>query len=421
MYVIDTIDTEAGFAALAPAWDEVFEADPEAHFFLSYDWIAQAFGVLGSNWRVLAVRSAGAGQRYQALLPLRVNAYLSKTHQVFCNEFVMPGLVNWADYTGFLCKPEDETGVIGALVRHLCTMPWAQLEMKNLLFSERRLALFLGAFPLQEVEIRQRPRRPNRDGIDNDACPRVQLPDSFEGFLAACVSPNTRQKLRRCLRAVEGGTGWRVTESDDSTYLRDIELLLAFWRQAWAAHKGEDIERLTRYYRSILRNAFEAGLMYIPVLWRGDRAVGVLGHFVDHRTRTMLFKVAGRDPACTEVSPGLTLHAWSIRHAIRIGLQSYDFLRGNEAYKYSFGASDRRLVNVTIQTRSRLNAAGALDPVGMGEVLEHCLRYQQKGQPEKAETGYRQVLQQEPAHPVATFLLDLLHRQRRMNGSGGED
>jgi len=264
-------------------------------------------------------------------------------------------LVNWADYTGFLCSPEDEPGVIGALVRHLCTMPWAQLEMKNLLFSDRRLALFLGAFPLQDFEIRQRPRGPNRDGIDNDACPWVQLPASFEGFLAERVSPNTRQKLRRFLRAVEGGAGWRVTESDDSTYVRDIELLLGFWRQAWAAHKGEDIERLTRYYRSILRNAFEAGLMYMPVLWRGDRAVGVLGHFVDNRTRTMLFKVAGRDPAC------------------------------------------------------------------MGEVLEHCLRYQQKGQPEKAETGYLQVLQQEPSHPVATFLLDVLHRQRRMNGSEGGD
>ena len=421
MYIVERIESPADFAALAPAWDAVFDADPEAHFFLSREWIAQAFAVIGTNCCVLAVRSEEGAGGYQAFLPLRVNAYLSKSQQVFCNELIMPGLVNWADFTGFLCRPEDEAGVIAALAMHLRAMPWALLAMKNLLVSEHRLALFLEAFGQAQFEILQRPRGPNRDGIDNDACPRVQLPASFEGFLAEKASPNTRQKLRRLLRTVEGDGQWRITESDTSTFPRDIEVLLTFWKQAWAAHKGDDIERLTRYYRSILRNAFEAGLMYMPVLWQGDRPVGVLGHFVDRRKRAMLFKVAGRDPDCTEISPGLVLHAWSIRHAIAQGMEAYDFLRGNEAYKYSFGATDRRLVNLTIRTRSRRNAAEGLDPSGMGEVLEQCLRYQQLGQPEKAEIGYRQVLQQDPAQPVAAFLLESLHRQRRMSGSDNAD
>ena len=116
----------------------------------------------------------------------------------------------------------------------------------------------------------------------------------------------------------------------------------------------------------------------------------------------------------------MALHAWSIRYAINEGFTRYDFLRGDEAYKYSFGAENRRLVNLHIRTRSRRNGASGLDPRGLGEVLEECLRYQQKGQPAKARIGYRQILQQEPAHPVAMFLLESLLRQARLNGSDAE-
>ena len=421
MYTVEIIDTPEELAVLAPHWDAVFEADPEAQFFLSREWIAQCLAVIGSNWRVLAVRSLRDAGQYCAFLPLRVDAYLSKTHQEFCNELLMPGLLNWADFTGFLCRPGDEQGALQALAGQLQSMPWARLVMKNLLVTPARLDAFLAAFDDSAFEVQRRPRGLNRDGIDNDACPGVALPGTFDGFLAERLSPNTRQKLRRLLRTVDRGGEWRVTESDRASGARDIEVLLGFWQRAWAEHKGEDIGRLTRYYRSILKNAFDADLMYIPMLWRGEQPVGVLGHFVDRRKGTLLFKVAGRDPDCNDISPGLVLHAWSIRYAIREGFRSYEFLRGNEAYKYSFGATDRRLVNLVIRTRSLRNAAEGLDPRGLGEVVEQCLRYQQKGQPEKAEVGYRQILRQDPSQPVATFLLASLERQRRMSGSDISD
>ena len=72
-------------------------------------------------------------------------------------------------------------------------------------------------------------------------------------------------------------------------------------------------------------------------------AVGVLASLIDREKRAMRFFIGARDERWNDIRPGLVLHAHSIRQAIEMGLTQYNFLRGNERYKYSFGSVDRRL------------------------------------------------------------------------------
>ncbi len=57
---------------------------------------------------------------------------------------------------------------------------------------------------------------------------------------------------------------------------------------------------------------------------------------------------SGYDPArFRHLSPGIIVTARCIEHAIRLGRRRFDFLRGDEVYKYRFGARDtevRRLL-----------------------------------------------------------------------------
>jgi CelD/BcsL family acetyltransferase involved in cellulose biosynthesis len=50
--------------------------------------------------------------------------------------------------------------------------------------------------------------------------------------------------------------------------------------------------------------------------------------------------MTGRDETFEAPPAGMILHAYSIRHAIKQGFIEYDFLRGNEPYKYAWGAVD---------------------------------------------------------------------------------
>lgn len=359
---VDLIEDFAGFTALRPDWEAACDADPEAHFFLSWEWTAQALRHLRTGWRVLAVRDGPVGPRV-AFLAVHVDTYRSRSQQAWCNRLRLATRALWADFTGVLCAPGYESRALPALAAALQCLPWAQFELPNLLASPARLSLFLEAFDPRAYRYEERPRGPNADGIDNDTCPLVQLPGSFEDYLSGVLSANTRQKMRRALRRLQNDPAIAITEADASTVRRDVDLLLGFWETSWAERKGEDIGQRVRQFRSVLRRAHEGGFLYLPVLWHEGRAVGALAHFVDRRRGVMLFKVAGRDERCTEVAPGFLLHAHSIRESIARGMRVYDFLRGDEPYKYSYGATDRRLRNVVLRTRSRRNPQDRLDPL----------------------------------------------------------
>jgi len=54
-------------------------------------------------------------------------------------------------------------------------------------------------------------------------------------------------------------------------------------------------------------------------------------------------------------------HAHSIRYAIENGFTEYDFLRGNETYKYSFGVKERSIRHIVIGTKNGRNIGGRLN------------------------------------------------------------
>jgi CelD/BcsL family acetyltransferase involved in cellulose biosynthesis len=58
------------------------------------------------------------------------------------------------------------------------------------------------------------------------------------------------------------------------------------------------------------------------------------------------FYLSGREPALSDCSIGLLLHAEAIRRAHADGLAQYRFLRGAEAYKYRFADRDDSLESV---------------------------------------------------------------------------
>ncbi|RUX44983.1 GNAT family N-acetyltransferase, partial [Mesorhizobium sp. M7A.F.Ca.CA.002.09.1.1] len=51
--------------------------------------------------------------------------------------------------------------------------------------------------------------------------------------------------------------------------------------------------------------------------------------------------LGGFDPAYAEESPGAILIGHAIVESIREDAREFDFLRGQEAYKYGWGAADR--------------------------------------------------------------------------------
>ena len=55
---------------------------------------------------------------------------------------------------------------------------------------------------------------------------------------------------------------------------------------------------------------------------------------------------SGYDPNFSELSVGLINHAYSIKLSIEQNIKIFDFMRGDERYKYHLGAEDTRLFTI---------------------------------------------------------------------------
>ena len=122
------------------------------------------------------------------------------------------------------------------------------------------------------------------------------------------------------------------------------------------------MDSLIRSNGTMLTRSFQSGLVYLPTFWHGDRPVAALATLVEPRKRTFSFYMTGRDETFEGPPAGVILHAYSIRHAIAHGFVEYDFLRGNEPYKYSFGCKERKIHSIVLETRSGRNLGGRIDP-----------------------------------------------------------
>src|SRR4051812_30215515 len=70
---VDLIETPEAFEQLEESWNRAHEADRDAGYFLSWEWLAVVFRANPGRWRVLAARPEDEPLSYVAFLPLRVD------------------------------------------------------------------------------------------------------------------------------------------------------------------------------------------------------------------------------------------------------------------------------------------------------------------------------------------------------------
>ncbi|EGP07838.1 cellulose biosynthesis protein [Bradyrhizobiaceae bacterium SG-6C] len=408
---VDVISNLTDFGKLESNWNALYDADPDAQLFISWKWLSGWLTQISSPWFVLAAKPEGKPDApYVAFLPMRIQT--KSDNGRIHNELNMAGNFT-ADYTGFLCEPGAEHLAIPAFVRHLKQLNWSRLNFENFRISEPRMRLFLAHFPKANFQTSETSRIGKTDGIDNALCPFAVLPPSWDGYLEG-LSTNTRQKIRRLLRMVDASEEYRITVSTTETIERDLNTLLEFWEIKWKPRKGDLVHTLVRSNRAMLTRSFRSGLLYLPTLWQGERPLAALATLMDMRKRSFLFYITGRDETFDGPPPGVILHAHSIRHAIANGITEYDFLRGNETYKYSFGVKERRIRCTVVATRNGLNLGGKVDPRTIPDVLDEATKFHQQGKLIEAERGYRDVLQVQPKNA------DAIHRLGQLSTTRGD-
>ncbi|MBD2353316.1 GNAT family N-acetyltransferase [Tolypothrix sp. FACHB-123] len=407
--LIDVIDDFEIFQDIKKDWDCVYQADSQAQFFLSWIWFSGWLEMLTQPWLILAAKPEIPGASYVAFFPLKL-VLIQKDEGEFDTELWMAGS-SMADYTGFICLPGYEEEVIPAFSAYIQQhLVWSNFNLQNILETDTRMLLLLRSFSGENLRFINRHIEQEEDNIDNHIAPYVSLTDDWEQYLQNQVSANTRQKIRRLLRQVENSDEFYITHVNAENVESHIEILLKFWKLKWSEKKGDQCEVIIAFVRAILLHCFENNCLYLPVLWEGNRPLGAIANLVDVTQKSMLFYITGRDETVKNLPPGLILHAHAIRYAIQNGFKIYDFLRGNEQYKYYFGAKERRIQYFIAQYQDCQE--NKLDVRTLAAAFELTVEKHRANEFSVAEQGYRQILATQSNHPEALYGLGVLMRQK---------
>ncbi|MEA3501364.1 MAG: GNAT family N-acetyltransferase [Actinomycetota bacterium] len=162
----------------------------------------------------------------------------------------------------------------------------------------------------------------------------VELPADTESWLAS-LSKKHRHELRRKRRRFVDALGEPVLER--RTDPEAFEAFVTMHRSS-STDKGDFMtEGMERFFWSLITDA-EAS---VDLLTASGSPVAAAFVFADARVSYLYNSAYAADAA--DASPGIVLIASMIERAVDEGLQRFDFLKGDESYKYRLGAVDRPL------------------------------------------------------------------------------
>ena len=252
-----------------------------------------------------------------------------------------------SDYATVLGDPAILPGVAEAVADYVAAPlgePWDVVDLRRLRCQDptgSQLARALGERGLGQLTVER-----------EDVCPVVTFPQGvdIEGFLST-LGKKERHEIRRKVRRAEAIGEIRLTDSADPP--ADLELFIELHQKRWGEKGLFPATRGGEQSRVLVRRLFELfgpdGPFKLTVLSVGDRRIGAGLHF---ETETdLLYYNAGIDPDARDLSPGvLMIHAYVAR-ALERGIRRMDFLRGDESYKYEWGAVDEPIQRVLLRRR----------------------------------------------------------------------
>jgi CelD/BcsL family acetyltransferase involved in cellulose biosynthesis len=333
---IDLFRTPALFDELADEWDALLSPLNSLNFFMRPTWQRIWWENLGKGELfVLAVRD-DAGSLL-GMAPLYTMQGLGAR-----TSLGVIGGVDVTDYVDLIAAPGRERDVLGAILGFLCSTDapdWGSLHVRNV--------------PQSSLTLQILPELASQNGLRatievEDVCPVVDLPESYEQYLEGLPKKERHELRRKRRRAEANGVSYYTVgrEHDIHTEIDAFLALMALYTPEKADFLKQPGHR--EFFKAIGPAMFAQEMLDLSFLMLdGKRAASMWSYA--YGDRMMLYN-SGLDPVgFSALSPGIVLLSYNIEHTIQRGFKKYDFLQGDEEYKYRMGGQTTTVHNVIVE------------------------------------------------------------------------
>jgi CelD/BcsL family acetyltransferase involved in cellulose biosynthesis len=257
-----------------------------------------------------------------------------------------------ADYATILAAPSDLASVSRAVAASFAqapdpahgSQPWDVVDLRRLRSDDPALPALEDALkatdPTWDVSREQ-----------EDVCPVITAPGADWDEYLATLDKKDRHEIRRKIRraAVIGDLSIEVSAPTDQAIEMFIDLHTRRFGENGLFPSGAGGDRSRKFVHRLAeleRESVDGGQLHIGIVHCGHRLVWAMLAFDDGVT-CYLYN-AGMDPAASDVSPGITGTAMYFKDRLAAGRRRFDFLRGDEPYKYEWGARDEPIERLLV-------------------------------------------------------------------------
>jgi CelD/BcsL family acetyltransferase involved in cellulose biosynthesis len=333
----------AEMAKLKEEWNSLLACSASHVPFLRHEY-------LSTWWQTLGGGEWTQGELYVAVARHTDGSLLGAAPLFFTNNrdnepaLMLVGSIEISDYLDLLVCLEDLPEFVEELLRFLKSEnfpEWKLLDLYNILDQSPSL-------PWIEQKTRELGFQFGKEPLQH--CPYIPLPGDWETYLAG-IDKKQRHEIRRKMRRAEEWQNewnehvrWYIVE-DSNSLESEVDAFLELMAQD--PDKARFLTPAMRKQMQLgARAIFDARWLQLAFLEvGGKKAAGYMNYDFDGH---IWVYNSGIDFNFRELSPGWVLLGNLLQWANEHKRSRFDFMRGDEDYKYRFGGIDRRVLRLKI-------------------------------------------------------------------------
>jgi CelD/BcsL family acetyltransferase involved in cellulose biosynthesis len=182
-----------------------------------------------------------------------------------------------------------------------------------------------------------------------DVAPQFPLPLRYESYLQEQVEKKQRHEIRRKQRRAEreATVGFYLVGKEHNLEA-EVDDFVVLQRASREDKADFMTPEMRRFFGAVARTMLDAGYLRLCFLTlNGEKAAALFAFEYD---RKFLLYNSGYDPdAYSQLSPGWVILSYSVQYAIAAGCRVFDFMQGDEEYKYRFGSQDYKVMRTIVE------------------------------------------------------------------------
>lgn len=299
---------------IASIWDAALANNDSHAPFFTHAWHRLWFEVLGKDW-----------EPYPLVIDDAVIAPFAKKN----NEVIFSGGAEISDYQDIIGPNEKKQEAWQQVLEYGKNDGVTSFHFRNIPESSPTVSFFQ--------------KFPNAGVAQEDTTPTILLPATWNAHVES-LPYTERHELRRKLRKIEKEHhNPTITVCTDPS--RDVATLLDLMRNDRKKQTFLTPD-MTVFFQKIAR-AFATDISLL-ILHMGDTPAAATLSFI--KDGAYFLYNSGFDKKCCPYA-GFYLTAMSIKYALEKGLKEYNFLQGDERYKYDLGGRDFFVYSISVDLK----------------------------------------------------------------------